>query len=148
MSSRLRHPDNGRMDIVVGANGTAGLVVSAADTAVALGSGDVDVLGTPRLVALCEAATVAALAGGLAATETSVGTRVEVDHLAPSLPGARIEARAILAEVDRRRLVFEVEAREGDHVIGRGRITRVVVDRDRFAKPSGPVDQTPNVDRG
>jgi fluoroacetyl-CoA thioesterase len=120
----------------VGVSGSASLVVSDADTAIALGSGDVPVLGTPRVVALCEAATVAALRGKLADGETSVGSRVELDHLRPSYDGATVTASATLDAVDGRRLDFRVEVAEGDAVVARGRVVRVVVDAERFS-PTG-----------
>ncbi|HEY3262120.1 MAG TPA: hotdog domain-containing protein [Pseudonocardiaceae bacterium] len=107
--------------------------VTDADTAVALGSGDVPVLGTPRLLALAEAATVAALAGHLADGQTSVGTRVELDHLAATPVGAVVRVRAELAAVDGRSLRFAVTATDGSGaVIGRGTVSRTVVDRNRF----------------
>lgn len=107
--------------------------VTDADSAVALGSGDVPVLGTPRVVALCEAATVAALRGTLADGETSVGSRVELDHLRPSYAGASVTASAVLDAVDGRRLDFRVEVAEGETVVARGRVVRVVVDAARFS---------------
>lgn len=118
-----------------GLTGAAALVVADDDTAAALGSGDVAVLGTPRVVALCEAATVAAVAAALAPDETTVGTRIEIDHLLPSHIGDSVTAVARLAQVDGRRLTFEVEARDGDRVVARGRVMRAVVDRVRFASP-------------
>jgi fluoroacetyl-CoA thioesterase len=63
--------------------------VTEADTAAALGSGEVPVLATPRVLALAERATVAAVADALAAGATTVGTRVELDHLAPARSGPR-----------------------------------------------------------
>ena len=127
--------------------------VGAADTATAQGSGDVDVLATPRLLAWCEAATVLA-AGDLGPGRTSVGTRVELEHRRPSPRGARVSVEARLIHRDGRLLRFEVHAehlstgadgpesgREGasagdggaDPVaIAHGQVTRVVVDRDRF----------------
>jgi predicted thioesterase len=118
--------------------------VSTEDTAESIGSGDVPVLGTPRLLALAEAATVAAVAGHLPAGRTSVGTRVELDHLAATPVGGRVRVRAELAAVDGRTLRFAISATvtaattgtdgtdRGDAVIARGTVTRAVVDRDRF----------------
>lgn len=108
------------------------LVVTDADTAQALGSGDVPVLGTPRLLALAEAATVAATAAKLTPGTTTVGTRAEVEHSAPSPVGATVVAHATLAKVDGRRLLFEVRVTAGDEVIGEARVERTVVDRQRF----------------
>lgn len=115
-----------------GLTGTAALVVTAADTAAALGSGDVDVLGTPRVVALAEAATVAAVRDHLEPDRTTVGTRVELDHLRPSAVGAAVRAEAELVAVDGRRLTFAVRVVEGDTEVARGTVARTLVDRDRF----------------
>ena len=103
-----------------------------ADTAQALGSGDVPVLGTPRVLALVEAATVAATAGKLGTGYTTVGTRVELDHVAASAVGRTVVAEAHLVRVDGRRLIFDVSLRDGDTTAAQGRVERVVVDRHRF----------------
>ncbi|MEN3304744.1 MAG: fluoroacetyl-CoA thioesterase [Micromonosporaceae bacterium] len=108
------------------------LYVTDADTAQALGSGDLPVLGTPRVLALAEAATVAAVAGTLPDGATSVGTRVELEHLGATAVGGTVVAEAVLSTVDGRRLEFAVTVREGGAVVARGRVHRVVVDRDRF----------------
>ena len=89
-----------------GLRGRAPHPITDADTAVALRSGEVPVLGTPRLVALMEEATVQALDGSLADGETSVGMRIHVDHLAPSAPGGGVTAEAVLERVEGRRLTF------------------------------------------
>ncbi|MBT8202531.1 MAG: thioesterase [Acidimicrobiia bacterium] len=109
------------------------LVVGDADTAIAFGSGDVPVLATPRLIALCEEATVAAIAGQLPDGTTTVGTRVEADHTRASFAGDSVTARATLVDADGRRLQFTVTVgdREGTPVAV-ARIWRVVVERDRF----------------
>ena len=115
---------------------TAGIEfeVTAEDTAVFLLSGDLAVLGTPRLVAWLEAATCAAVGPALATEQTSVGTRVTIDHRAASAIGDSVLATATLVDVDGLVLTFDVVAT--DHatgtVLGKGAITRVVVDRERF----------------
>jgi fluoroacetyl-CoA thioesterase len=108
--------------------------VGDGDTAAALGSGSLPVLGTPRLLAWCEAATCAALAPELADGETSVGTRVELEHTRGSRVGTEIEVVASTVFRDGRLHRFSVVAREagGRRVVGTGEITRVVVDADRF----------------
>ena len=107
--------------------------VAADDTAAAFGSGDLDVLATPRLLAWCEQATVAAVADRLPAGSTSVGTRVELAHLRASPVGADLTVRCDLVHVDGRLLRFDVRAEDGAGVVvGHGQVTRVVVDRDRF----------------
>lgn len=108
------------------------LTVTDADTAQAMGSGDVPVLGTPRVLALAEAATVAATAPKLAPGTTTVGARAELEHTAPSPVGATVTAHATLAKVDGRRLLFEVRVSAGGHTVAEARIERVVVDRQRF----------------
>jgi fluoroacetyl-CoA thioesterase len=108
------------------------LTVTDADTAQALGSGDVPVLGSPRVLALAEAATVAATARQLPGGMTTVGTRAEVEHRAPTPVGRRVTALATLAKVDGRRLLFEVVVRDGDDVVAEVRVERVVLDRQRF----------------
>ena len=116
----------------VGLVGQVVHVVSPDDTAVALGSGDVPVLGTPRVTALLEAATVAAVRDQLGAGQTTVGSRIEVDHLRPSYVGASVEAVATLAGVDGRRLTFSVALVEDDMEVARGTVVRMVVDREKF----------------
>lgn len=123
------------MEIMIGASGSAHLVVGEEDTAVALSSGDVPVLGTPRIVALLEQAAVAAVAADLADGTTSVGTQIAVDHVAASFVGARVEATAEVVEVDGRTVAFRVSARDGDRTVATGHHLRIVVDRSRFLEP-------------
>lgn len=115
---------------LLGRTATRELVVSDADTARAVGSGSLPVLGTPVLLAWCEAATCAAL--DLPDGQTSVGTRVSLEHLAPSPVGAAVAVTATVAYVDGRLVRFTVEARMGEVLVGSGEITRVVVDAERF----------------
>ncbi|MGC4864498.1 thioesterase family protein [Micromonospora sp. DT53] len=115
------------------------LTVTDADTAQAVGSGDVPVLGTPRVLALVEAATVAATATGMPPGSTTVGTRVELEHLAPTVVGRTVRAQALLATVDGRRLSFEVTVSDGDQTVARGRVDRIMVDRGRFVERAGRV---------
>jgi fluoroacetyl-CoA thioesterase len=103
------------------------------DTARALGSGDLEVLATPRLLAWCEAATVAALADRVDATRTTVGTRVELEHLRASRVGSGVDVQAELVHVDGRLLRFDVAVTDAAGVlVGRATVTRVLVDRERF----------------
>jgi predicted thioesterase len=118
----------------VGAVTRVELTVTDADTAQAVGSGDVPVLGTPRVLALVEAATVAATAHRLPPGATTVGTRVELDHRAPTPVGRTVRAEARLAKADGRRLTFEVTVQDGDDVVAEGRVERIVVDRQRFVQ--------------
>lgn len=106
--------------------------VTDADTAIAAGSGDVPVLSTPRVVALAEEAAVAAITGKLKAGETSVGMRVQLDHLQPSAVGAKVTADATLEKCEGRRLTFTVSITDDRGLIAAGKVTRVVVDREKF----------------
>ncbi|GAA3474167.1 thioesterase family protein [Nonomuraea roseola] len=108
------------------------IMVERSDTAAKVGSGDVPVLATPRLLALAEMVTTQAVRKHLAPGETSVGTRVELDHLAASPVGAHVEISAELTAVDGRRLVFSFTARDRAKLVGKGTIERVVVDREKF----------------
>ncbi|MGH3244082.1 MAG: thioesterase family protein [Spirillospora sp.] len=121
------------MELRPGLRAEKSVVVGDEDTAVRLGSGDVPVLGTPRLLALAEEVTVAAVEGRLEEGRTCVGTRVELEHRAASPVGMRVTVEAELLEVDGARLVFECTAIDGrGTVVAAGRIERVVVDRERF----------------
>ncbi|MFG2087834.1 MULTISPECIES: thioesterase family protein [unclassified Spirillospora] len=121
------------MELKKGLRAKTSVVVEEADTAVRLGSGDVPVLGTPRLLALAEAATAKAVEACLDEAMTSVGTRVELEHRAASPVGVRVTVEAELTDVDGARLVFAFSAAdERGTVVGDGRVERVVVDRERF----------------
>jgi fluoroacetyl-CoA thioesterase len=103
------------------------------DTAAAVGSGDLPVLGTPRLLAWCEAATCAAIADELSDEQTSVGTRVALEHLAASAVGEQVRVTATVSHRDGRLLRFEVVAVDSQEtVVGHGEVTRVLMDRERF----------------
>jgi len=107
--------------------------VMAEDSAAALGSGDLLVLGTPRLLAWCEAATIAALAHQLGQDQSTVGTRIQLEHARATPVGAVVTVRAELVHVDGRLLRFEVVAEdETGATVGYGQVTRVIVDRARF----------------
>ena len=120
------------MDLTPGMTARVERTVGESDTAAALGSGDVDVLGTPAVVALCEAAAVKAVVQALDPGRTSVGTGIHLDHLAPTPVGAVVVARAELIEVDGRALHFTVAASDHAGDVAGGTHTRVVVDRAKF----------------
>lgn len=120
------------MPVRHGSSASVDLLVTDADTAIAVRSGDVPVLATPRLVALFEEAAVAAVSGQFEEGQTSVGMRVQIDHLAPTAVGSVVTAEATLERVDGRRLQFTVAARDARGLVGAGKVTRVVVDTERF----------------
>ena len=150
------------MGLAAGLRATVRHVVTEADTAIEAGSGDVPVLATPRLLALAEAACVAALESHLDEGMTSVGTRVALEHRQASPVGAEIEVEAELTELAGRRLVFGFVARHvrpvtggpagsepgvgpaigdpdggTDLVVGGGTVERIVVDRATFLARAG-----------
>ena len=107
-------------------------VVSVANTAATLGSGDMDVFATPAMVALMENAAMLAVRDHLPEGSATVGTQISTSHLKASPLGASITASAELIEVDGRRLTFAVKAWDEKGTIGEGTHTRFVVDRERF----------------
>jgi len=119
-------------ELTVGLRGKAALRVSPQHTAEAWGSGDVPVYGTPSLVALLETAAVTAVAGKLAPGETTVGTWIEVSHLAATPVGVEVSAEAELVGIEGRKLTFSVVARDDRNKIGECRHERMIVARDRF----------------
>ena len=123
---------------VAGSTASVNLLVTVADTAIALGSGEVPVLATPRVVALAEAASVAATAGTLPAGSTSVGTRIELDHLAATAVGRTVTAEATLSAVDGRRLEFDVAVREGATVVATGGLASQIVPQCQFVDEQDP----------
>ena len=120
------------MPLNPGLHGSAKLVVGDDDTARAMKSGEVDVLGTPRLIALMEEASVAAVAELLPAGQTSVGMRVQVDHLAPTNVGSSVAAEATLEKVEGRRLTFTVSVSDHCGLVAAGKVTRVIVETAHF----------------
>jgi fluoroacetyl-CoA thioesterase len=118
--------------VTAGSTGEARRIVTSEQTAIALGSGDVAVFGTPALLALIEEAAVAAVHGQLADGMTSVGARVELEHLAPSRVGAEVRAIARVTRAEGRTLEFECEAYDGETLIGRATHRRAIVPRARF----------------
>ena len=116
----------------VGASAEVSFLVDVDATAIALGSGDVPVLGTPKVVALCEEAAVRAVAGEIDEEETSVGIHIALDHVAPTPVGRTIVASAELISVDGRTLEFRVSVSDDGMVVASGTHIRVVVDRSRF----------------
>jgi len=110
----------------------AELTVADEDTALAIRSGEVPVLATPRVIALCEEAACKALLGELGRGETSVGMRVQLDHLAPTGVGHTVTAEATVEKVNGRRVTFTVSVNDERGLVAVGRVSRVIVDVERF----------------
>lgn len=127
------------MGLEVGLQAALVHVVSSADTAAAMGSGDLQVLATPRVLALCEAACVSALGDAdLDPATTTVGTRVELEHLLALPVGETVTSTASLVHVDGRLMRFEVVVTDdGDRLLARAQLTRVLVERERFLQRVG-----------
>jgi fluoroacetyl-CoA thioesterase len=115
-----------------GLSGEVELTVTDADTALAMHSGEVAVLSTPRIVALCEEASMQAVSGRLAQGETTVGHTVQLDHVAPTRVGTAVRAEATHKKVEGRRLTFAVAVSDTRGLVAAGKITRVIVATDRF----------------
>ncbi len=116
-------------------SGESMTIVNSTNTASTVKSGSLDVFATPMMLALMEEATCYACSGILDKGETTVGTKISVTHNKASGIGATITAKAILEEVDGKRLVFSVSAQdEYGNIIGKGSIERFVVNKDKFMK--------------
>lgn len=106
--------------------------VVSANTAVALGSGDMEVFATPALVALMENAAMNAVGDELPEGTTTVGAMIQTSHIKPSAIGETVKATAVLQEIDGRKLTFSVSAADSQGTVGEGIHVRYVVDRERF----------------
>jgi predicted thioesterase len=119
--------------ITTGMRAERSFTVTSSDTAAALGSGDLDVLATPRLLAWCEQATCEAVTAGVGSQDTTVGTRVSLEHLAASRVGTAVTVTAVVTYVDGRLLGFQVSAVDASgRLLATGEVRRVAVDRQRF----------------
>lgn len=115
-----------------GVSATSRTTVTAADTAAAMGSGDMPVFATPAMAALMENAAMRAVAAELPEGATTVGAEMNIAHIKPSGVGAQIVASAVVTAVEGRKITFNVGARDAEGPIGEGTHVRFVVDRRRF----------------
>lgn len=120
------------MIMEIGLNHISTVTVSTANTALSMGSGDMEVFATPSMVALMENAAMKAVAQHLPEGSTTVGAMMETSHIKPSTIGETVKAEAILEEVDGRKLTFKVIASDSKGIIGEGKHIRYIVDRERF----------------
>ncbi len=118
--------------LYIGLTHTSNLVVADRNTAIALGSGDMPVLATPAMMALMENAAMLAVASELEDGETTVGGHIESSHLRPTPVGVEMTATATLEKIDGRKLYFNIVARQGDTIIGKGTHLRFIVNREKF----------------
>jgi fluoroacetyl-CoA thioesterase len=124
-------------ELLSGLTGSVSWTATERHSAEAWGSGAVPVFATPSLVGLMETAAMEALRGCLADAETTVGTRIEVSHLAATPLGDEVRADATLVAVHGRLLTFDIVAHDSVQKIGEGRHERVIVSRDRFLSRLG-----------
>jgi len=116
----------------VGLEGSARIVVAPDRMAPAMGSGGAPVFASPSMVALMEGAAVDCVEALLPAGHQSLGTHLDVHHIAATPEGLTVTAHARLTAIDGRKLTFAVEAHDGAETIGKGTHVRVVVDTPRF----------------
>ena len=119
-------------ELQIGLKGVAETPVTEENTAAAMGSGLLPVFATPAMLALMEKAAAASVQPYLAEGQGTVGTRLEVSHLAATPVGLTVRAESELIEIDRRRLVFTVRAWAGEELIGEGTHQRFIIDNARF----------------
>lgn len=122
------------MSLQVGMTKTLEETVTKDKLAVTLGSGSLNVYGTPAMLRLVEAAAVALLEGNLEEGTTTVGTNLNVDHVSASPLGAQITCTVTLEKIDRRALTFAVEVKDDAGLIGKGSHQRFIVESDKFQK--------------
>ena len=121
----------------IGLTYTSTVVVSKENSALTMGSGDLEVFATPSMVALMENAAMKAVAGELPEGSTTVGAMMNTTHIKPSAMGDEISATATLKEVEGRKLTFSVIAADSKGVIGEGTHVRYMVDRAKFMAKLG-----------
>jgi len=119
-------------DLRIGISHTAEKLVEERDTAAFMGSGTVAVFATPAMILLMELAARNAAQDSLPEGFTTVGTLVNVQHLAATPLGAKVSATAVLKQIDGRKLTFEIEACDENGIIGKGIHERAIIDVERF----------------
>lgn len=124
-------------DVLKGLCHSETLVVEHKDTAAVYGSGALEVFATPAMIALMEKTCLESVSTKVGDGNTTVGIAVNIKHLKASPVGATIRCDAKLIDVDRKRLVFEVQCYEGDTLIGEGVHERFVVESAKFMAKLG-----------
>ena len=119
-------------NLQIGASHTAEKLVEERNTAAYMGSGIVQVFATPAMILLMELAARNAVQGYLPEGSTTVGTLVNIKHVAATPLGAKVSASAVLKEIDGRKLTFEIEATDEKGIIGKGVHERAIIDVERF----------------
>lgn len=117
-----------------GIKGTLELTVTPEKCAGAIGSGDLDVFATPAMIALIEETAWRSVVPALEPGEGTVGTALNVRHLAATPVGLKVRCETELTLVDRRRLVFEVKVWDPFGLVGEGTHERFVIQYEKFMK--------------
>ena len=120
------------MEFTIGLTGEASVMADSSNSAKTMGSGALEVFATPSMIALMEKAATNALKELMPADSSSVGTKINVKHSAATPMGVKVTAKAVLTEVDGKRLVFTVEAFDEKDKIGEGRHERFIINIERF----------------
>ncbi|ACL74474.1 thioesterase family protein [Ruminiclostridium cellulolyticum] len=120
------------MELKVGLTGNAEVLVSESNTAKKMGSGNLDVFATPAMIALMEKAASMAVQPYIGESSSTVGTMIDVKHIAATPIGMNVAARAELIEIDGKKLIFSVEAFDGKDKIGEGRHERFIINTQKF----------------
>jgi predicted thioesterase len=123
--------------ITLNIKGTREITVTPDQTASAFHSGTLPVFATPCMIALMEEVAMDSVRDELPKGQSTVGTIVNVKHLAPTKVGAVVKCNTELIEIDRRRLVFTVKAESNGILIGEGIHERFIVDIDKFMQKVG-----------
>ncbi|MDD4848093.1 MAG: thioesterase family protein [Bacteroidales bacterium] len=130
--------------LTIGLKHTTTTIVKNLNTALAMGSGDLNVLATPAMIALMENAAMNAVAKDLSQGFTSVGISMNVSHLKASPLNETITATATLIAIDQKKLTFSVSASDSNGVIGEGTHVRYIVDRNQFMEKTKSISTTKN----
>ena len=118
--------------MVPGLIGKSEMVVREEDLVSKLGNIDVDVLSTPRLIQLLEAAAIEAIRDYMASDQLSLGTKVKIRHLSPTARGMKVTAHALLKKIDKNRLFFLVDAYDEREKVAEGEHERILIPKERF----------------
>lgn len=124
-------------ETIIGAKRAEQRIVESLDTALTMGSGDLEVYATPAMVALMEYTSKELIRSFLSPGETTVGVSLSVSHVRATPIGHEVRVVAEIAEVDGRKIIVRLEAHDGEHLIGQGVHERVVVDSEKFMRKIG-----------
>lgn len=116
----------------IGIKGTKEIVVDESNTAKTMGSGELDVFATPAMIALAEKTAWMSVADELEEGDGTVGTLVNIKHIAASSVGRKIRCESELVDIDNRRLTFHIDVYDDNGKIGEGEHERFIVNNEKF----------------